>query len=113
MALYSDNYQFIEKSLIGGLAGELDALADLFVGNTYRLVLLKTGCVGVCAEIYTRGSTRSPLRKTEPVVIVLSLTDWHTIAPFVFPDRDGFPYEQFPHVGLRPQEVPHHTPPST
>lgn len=106
MALYSDNYQSIEKSVIGGLAGELDALADLFAGNTYRLVLLKTGCIGVCAEIYTRGNTRSPLRRTEPVVIVLSLTDWDTIAPLVFPDREGFPYEQFPHVYYEGENYP-------
>ena len=47
MALHSDSFQAIEKSVIGDLARELDSLADLFAGNTYRLVLLKTGRIGV------------------------------------------------------------------
>lgn len=106
MAQHSDSFKTIEKSVIGDLAGELDSLAELFAGNTYRLVLLKTGRIGVCAEIFTRGNSRSPLRRTEPVVIVLSLNNWETIPPFVFPDRIGFPYEQFPHVFYEGENYP-------
>ena len=106
MALHSDSFHVIEKTVIGGLAGELDSLADLFAGNTYKLVLLKTGRIGVCAEIYTRGNSRSPLHHTEPVVIVLDLKKWETIPPFVFPDRIGFPYEHFPHVFYKGDNYP-------
>lgn len=106
MALHSDSFQVIEKTVIGGLAGELDSLADLFAGNTYKLVLLKTGRIGICAEIYTRGNSRSPLHHTEPVVIVLDLKKWETIPPFVFPDRIGFPYEHFPHVFYKGDNYP-------
>lgn len=106
MAKHSDSFQTIEKNKIGGLASELNSLADLFYNNKYKLVLLKTGRVGVCAEILTKANSRSVLHRTEPIVIVLSLTNWENIPPFVFPDRIGFPYNHFPHVYYEGENYP-------
>lgn len=106
MANHSDNYQAIDKMSIGGLAGELDSLADLFFNHSYRLVRLKDGEIGVCAEILTKANSKSVLRRAEPVVIVLNPHNWETDLPFVFPDRIDFPYSHFPHVYYEGKNYP-------
>lgn len=98
MVKHSDKYNSIEKNIIGDLAREIDSLADLFLNKSYKLVKIKADRIGVCADILTKANSRSVLRRIEPVVIVISLTNWKTISPFVFPDRVGFPYSYFPHV---------------
>ena len=98
MVKHSDKYNSIEKNIIGDLAREIDSLADLFFNKSYKLVKIKADRIGVCADILTKANSRSVLRRIEPVVIVISLTNWKTISPFVFPDRVGFPYSYFPHV---------------
>lgn len=107
MAKFSDTCVAIDVAEITKeLARELDSLADLFAGNTYRLIKLKTGRIGVCADILTKANSKSYLHRAEPVVIVLDSINWQEIPPRVFPDRDDFPYKHFPHVFIRGDNYP-------
>lgn len=106
MVRFSDTCTAIDKAEIGVLARELDSLADLFVDNTYKLIKLKTGSIGVCADILTKANSKSCLHRTEPVVIVLAPISWQEIPPLVFPDRNDFPYKHFPHVFYKGTNYP-------
>lgn len=106
MARFSEKCISIDKNSIGALARELDSLTNFFAGGTYTLIQLGTGRIGVCVDIDSRANSRSFLRRTEPVVIVLNIKNWETTPPIVFPDRSDFPYKQFPHVFYEGREFP-------
>jgi len=106
MVKFSDKFTTIDKAKTEVLARELDSLADLFVNRAYKLINLGTNRIGVCTDIFTRANSKSYLHRSEPVVLVLDATNWQEIPPLVFPDRNDFPYEHFPHVFYKGNNYP-------
>ena len=102
----SDKYPKIEIAAIGALAGELFSLASVFDDCSFSLVELDKDTLGLCGGINTYAHSKSALRHIEPVVIAISKINWNDITPFVFSDRQDFPFKRFPHVNYEKGNYP-------
>ena len=100
MDKYSDSYPEVSRDNNPPLVMDINQHVDLFYKETYQLVQMPTGNIGIRIRISTGAGSDSILIQNEPVVIEICGENINHCKLYVYPDRKNFPFDYFPHINF-------------
>lgn len=106
MDRFSDKYTRLESSEYKELVSYISSYAHLFYESNYELVLLPSGNPGVRTRVSVNAGSDSLLIQHEPVVIEIVGSDVESALINVYPDRENFPFDYFPHINYAVNNLP-------
>lgn len=107
MVKYSDKYPIIDADNIPLTISEpLFRNKNLFYKERYSFVQMPNNNIGICTSISVPAGSDSNLKQREPFIIEISGDNIEHAELKVYPDRDNFPYECFPHINYPVNDMP-------
>lgn len=107
MVKYSEKYQVITVEKIPSPISELLYRSkSLLYKEKYSFVRMPNNNIGICTSISIPAGSDSILKQREPIIIEICDANIEHAELKVYPDRDNFPYECFPHVNFPVGDMP-------